>query len=418
MLAQQTDPFAEGAKSKIKLPKNAIIGSNAERKAAWDKLSETEQKQRLEQFKAIVEEAKAKALTNKQPEQISDTILTFTDNNRNRAYVNSRTKRVESKSTNENSPNLFNPIAYKKPCKACLPASNKILTADNDADGLDDDFETSLADGFTPLYHLSANENAGTGFAVYNDSSTLGINQTFNANPVFGPVTLLSYYRVKPYGISNIDGVPHGLIQIDYLTFWNRDDGLITGNLCLYLSLGFGVTILELGSHLFDKERSATLVAAPIVDGVYDTNFSNYKAYGYYTTAHENSPPFDQSLLFYPQNPVNFNSHIELALSRWKHSTYPFNPNYFPIFWESFILSIYAGIDISYIAGGIGYERYLELLYLADTIFFFCVIEHFEEQGGMFANIRINVGEPSNPMNNSGFIQDANVTFKLNKLVF
>jgi hypothetical protein len=417
LLAQQSDPFAEGAKSKLKLPKNAIVGSNAERKAAWDKLSETEQKQRLEQFKAIVEEAKAKALTNKQPEQISDTILTFTDNNRNRAFVNSRTKRVESKSTNENSPNLFNPIAYKKPCKGCLPASTKILTIDNDADGLDDGFETSLADGFTPLYHISANENSGTGFAVYNDSPVLGINQTFNANPVYGPVTLLSYYRVKPYGISNINGVPHGLIQIDYLTLWNRDDGLLSGNLCLTVAPTLGIILNEMGSHIFDKERSAALVAAPIVDGSYDTDFSQYKAYGYYTTAHEDSLGFDQSLLFNPLNPVNFNSHIELATSRWKHGTYPFNPNYLPIIWDSIILVTYLNIEIYYATGG-DYEVYLSLLNLADTVFFYCVVEHFEEQGGMFANIRINVGEPANPINNSGFIQEANLTFKLNKLVF
>ena len=306
MLAQQTTPFETGAISKIKLPKNAIIGSNAERKAAWDKLSEAEQKQRLEQFKSIVEEAKAKALQNKQPEEISDTVLTFTDKNRNRAYVNSKTKRVVANSPNEGSPNLFNPITYKKPCQGCQVDSNQILTADNDFDSLDDDFETALADGFTPLYHLSANENAGTGFAIYNDSSVLGISQVFNANPTFGPVTILSYYRVKPYGISNINGVPHGLIQIDYLTFWNKDDGLIVGNLCINLAPVLGFTINELGNHVFDKERSATLVAAPIVNGSYDTDFSNYKAYGFYTTAHENTFLLDQSILFYPQNPNQF----------------------------------------------------------------------------------------------------------------
>lgn len=43
-------------------------------------------------------------------------------------------------------------------------------------------------------------------------------------------------------------------------------------------------------------------------------------------------------------------------------------------------------------------------LFLADQAFFECAVERFQEQGGVYANTKINVGELKAPINNSGFI--------------
>lgn len=61
------------------------------------------------------------------------------------------------------------------------------------------------------------------------------------------------------------------------------------------------------------------------------------------------------------------------------------------------------------------YWIYLGELYAADTVFFTCVVEHFQEQGGVYSGTRINVGELSNPINGSGFIQDTEITNKFQK---
>ncbi len=574
LLAQETDHFANGAKAKIKLPKNAIVGSNAERKAAWDKLSETEQKERLEQFKKIVEEAKAKALKNPQPEQISDTMLTFTDKNGNRSYVNSKTQRAQPTELRDNS-TIFKPASYEKltfnepepnqptnatdgdcptgfstlggiisslPTTSVLngkvfvfvrgtdgavyyqtttgggsfsgylslsgiitsdPASasngtslaveatgtdsnryHKITTdgvnftawtagtvttttnsssnlngdiytfvqgqsgspslcvnitpngnptptptptpspsptpnfSDNDLDGLEDNFENNLADGFTPYYHVSGGENGGTGFATFNNSTPLTVSQ------LFGSVPPISYYRVKPLGTRYANGVPYGAIQLDYLTLWNKDDGLIASGWC-YVSAGFfGLAFDGLGDHNLDKERSAMLVAAPLVNGGYDSNLQNYKIHGLFTAAHEDTPGFDQSLYFFPYTPINYGLTFNLSLSRSKHATYPFNPAGIPIFWDWIIFSTYEYIWQLYYLGNIDYFTYQSLLNIADSVFFDCVIEHFQEQGGTFAGTRINVGEVAHPINNSGFIQETStngtsgLANKLNKSIF
>lgn len=538
LLAQQADPFTAGAKSKLKLPKNAIIGSNAERRAAWEKLSETEKNQRLEKFKAILENAKIKALKDKKAEKPSDTVLTFTYDNKSRKFLNAKTREVKAKDKNDGSATAY---LRPAPCDDCDPlpdptpeptpppqggnqyppigfldgidvnaatingwsfdpdnpsVSNDVhiyidgpagsgtgfaITAsqprpdvnqaygisgdhgysfqippqyadgqqhavyaygidtganpptllngspkyftlngnppppsgnDTDVDGLDDNFESALSDGFTPFYHVSANENAGTGFATFNNSLPLSINQLFSSVPP------ISYYRAKPLGTGSINGTgQYGFVQLDYLTLWNKDDGLIAGGFCYFLApaIGLSLDVIELGSHQYDRERSAILVAAPLVNGAYSTNIYDYRAYKFFTVAHEDTF-FDHSLLFYPQEPVNFGAHIELAFSQSKHSTYPYNPDYQPLFPDYVIASTYAGIEFSYAYGEISFETYLDLLYIADTVLFTCAVEHFQEQGGSFAGMRINVGELSHPINNSGFILDSEIANKLQKL--
>jgi hypothetical protein len=61
----------------------------------------------------------------------------------------------------------------------------------------------------------------------------------------------------------------------------------------------------------------------------------------------------------------------------------------------------------------IDFDTYLFYLAIASDVFYGCIIEHFQDQGGWYADSRVNVGEPSQPINGSGFIQDTELNGKL-----
>ncbi len=45
-------------------------------------------------------------------------------------------------------------------------------------------------------------------------------------------------------------------------------------------------------------------------------------------------------------------------------------------------------------------------------------MERFQDQGGIYANTRINVGELNQPLNGSNFIQDAELSNQLGRLFY
>jgi hypothetical protein len=98
--------------------------------------------------------------------------------------------------------------------------------------------------------------------------------------------------------------------------------------------------------------------------------------------------------------------HLNLALSRSKHATYNFNPDFYPIFQYWVIADTYAGIWALYAAQIIDEQVLLLSLAIADDVFYACVVERFSNQGATYAEPRINVGEPDHPINGCGFIQD------------
>jgi hypothetical protein len=280
---------------------------------------------------------------------------------------------------------------------------------DADADGLPESFEGQLADAFTPEYHVSGGEEPGTGMALFQD----GVPQTVRETRP--PTPPISHYRVQPLGFSKAsDGSVVSVLRIDYLTLWNRDDGpdSVTCDIDVGLLGGLvGVDLLHmfegLLAHRLDNERSAVLVAAPTTVPSFNLDPSAYRAYAYFTTAHEGDPVFDQSTFIVPGTPVPANSHILLALSRSKHGTYTFNPDFYPLFPADIIGIVYAEIDLLRATEVIGDVLYLVLNEIADTLFFGCAIERFEEQGGQYAQTRINIGEPlGHAINGSGFIED------------
>jgi len=287
---------------------------------------------------------------------------------------------------------------------------------DDDGDGLPESFENQLADLFTPLYFISADEHSGTGFARFGDF----VPQT--PVEVLPPVPPISHFRVKPLGFtSDASGQQYGVIQVDYLTLWNRDDGLRVGGDCRALAaivggvLGLDMSFLldRLKSHRLDNERSAVLLAAPSAGFVYNSDPAAYSLHSFYTAAHEGEPLFDHSAFGFPAEPVPAGNHLLLAASQSKHATYSFDPGHFPLFPAILIVDAFATLDLLYFSGQISFETYLYLNAVFSTVFYSCIVEHFDNQGGAYAVTRINVGEPGRPLNGSGFIEDAELHEKL-----
>jgi len=289
-----------------------------------------------------------------------------------------------------------------------LSGATAMTGSDADGDGLSDDFESQLAAGFVPVYH--AGERAGTGFADFGDWVPQQVIQTFPPTPV------LSKYRVRPLGFSTdpATGQQYGFVQIDYLTLWNRDDGLELGTFCeanldfLLGLVGVGVTQFLDGAknHKLDNEWSSVLAYAPTaVPFAYADDPSGYLAASYRLAAHEGTP-MDKSMYAFFSPGVPINNHLNVALSRSKHGTYSFSPDYLPLIPDGIIFAVNFAIDDLYFTGVIEYDYYLYFLYLSDVTFYSCVVEHFTEQGGGYPGTFTNVGELSQPINGSHYILD------------
>jgi hypothetical protein len=281
---------------------------------------------------------------------------------------------------------------------------------DQDNDGLPDAFENQLADAFTPYYHVSTGETDN--FATFFDYVPETVDQRLGPHP-------LSYFRVKPLGfVYDGTGRQYGAIQINYLTLWDHDSGLQIGGLCdALVGIAGGVMGIDLANlltvltgHDLDDEHSAALVLAPTPSSyLYDSTAADYQAYMYYTAAHEGTF-FDESAYWIPWTPFVAGQHVQYWLSLAKHSTYPFNPDYMPLMPGWVIWTYYDTLDQLYSDNIISPQVYYYLLYVGDTVFFACVVEHFGEQGGALASPRINVGEPTAgyTLNGCGFILDPN----------
>lgn len=386
------DAFTTSGRTLYTIPSNAVVGSTDERRNAYNALSETEKTEVSQKAEEFVKNA----TPTKQAEVSIN--LSFVDSVGNN-------NEISSKASVEDSSDFFGRVVART-CAGCSPP---IITGDSDSDGLLDTFENSLADGFTPFYFVSGGENAGTGFARFNDSVPQTVSQIFGSTPP------ISHFRVKPLGtFSRNGGIQYGVIQINYHTLWNKDDGTVGSPYCIIQPV---IDLTSLGSHSLDNEYSAVLVAAPIVNSTYDSNLQNYKLYEVYTAAHEGTF-FDQSRYYKLQSPYSFNSHIKLALSRSKHATYAFNPDYFPITPRYVIVSAYYNLQAAFNSGAISYPRYLAILAIYDSTFFGCAIERFQEQPGVFANTRINIGELNQPINGSKFIQDTELSNQLNRYFY
>lgn len=302
---------------------------------------------------------------------------------------------------------------------------------DADFDGLPESFEDALAENFTPIYHTSAGEVDN--YSTFHDMTPQMVKDRFGQNPVL-------YYRVTPLYIRYN---PHrymyeSFIRIDYLTLWDHDSGLPDNTGC-DITPPFDSLVANIGGpHDIDNERSALLVSGPVFDPYnawgFNLDANQYSALSVFTAAHEGEFTDQSAYHNFPQSPMWPGSHIELWHSLWKHATYTSNPNFhallpeYIIFIEFFFLGyIFFDIynpfcdnrfwdwswdlpfpDCSYRDPWSNPYFYIILagFYYATVVTFGCVVERFHEQGGQFANPRINVGEPFQPINGSSFIQD------------
>jgi hypothetical protein len=277
--------------------------------------------------------------------------------------------------------------------------SINIQEGDNDFDGLPDSFENQVADAFTPYYAVSLGE--WDQFCTFGDFVPQSVAVLYGGYP-------LSYFRVTPQGFITLQGQQYSALRADYLTLWNHDSGLVGGGgACALDLLGITDIIGELSSHTIDNERSAALLLAPVaVPDTYNLDPSAYASYSYYLAGHEDTF-FDQSYLLYPGPPLPAGNHLLLFLSLSKHATYTFNPNYLPLIPAYVLVSTIAFLDFLYFTGQISEIEWLIYTGLAYDTYYGCVVERFSTpQFAYIADPRINVGEVSNPINSSRFIQD------------
>jgi hypothetical protein len=384
-----------GASALYGYPSNAALGATAEARAAYNALTEAQKADAAATIQQLIADA-----TDDGSHEPGSINLSFTgDVADDQMAINADAKKSG-----------FSGFSNGTASDACADCG-----IDNDADGLHDKLEAGLANGFTPIYHVSAGENPGTGFARFLDS----VPQTVDLNQPIQVIPPISHYRVKPLGIFTrvSDGLRYGLIQINYMTLWNRDDGLVASGFCPAYPI---INLTNLLNHPLDNEWTAILVAAPVVNGGYDPIKANYKMYEVFTAAHQGVQVFDQSMYFSLATPVSIDNHLNLFFAKSKHGTYVFNPDYYPITQAWVIFSVYAALAYMYATSQINWWEYIAYLALANDFFFACVIERFQEQGGLYAdaNKRINVGELTHPINSSRFIQDTALSNQLSLLFY
>jgi hypothetical protein len=345
---------------------------------------------------------------------------------------NSQTELSIATSMREYHPAATSTIAASQattaPAYSCCQPRPVQLDHDLDGDGLPDDgppnlsgktsdgFETVLAKEFMPVYFISTGEQQQ--FATFGDYVPWTVSSTIGTNPPN------SYIHVTPLGLAaDQSGNQLYAIRVDYLSLWNADGGLVGGGAaCFYSYFGLDSVINQVSGHDLDAERSVMLLAAPAVNGKYNPDPNAYSLYSLYTAAHEGTF-FDQSEYADFSTPVPAGNHVDLAQSVSKHSTYGFNPNYYPITPDWFIVDVNEVIDEEYADGDIDDATYAILLAAADDTFYGCLVERFGDQGGQAPNPVINVGEVNHPLNGSTFIEDdssraLNLADKLNDPVF
>ena len=389
------------------LPENAVVGSTPERKAAWDALSEEGRKEIFKQVApyladALKEAMKSRDISDRRSNIIPPSQLDFVG-------WDGMPQRIPTSPLAQDIKELFE--------NSNQGTANSLNGWNKESDPgtlLRGGFYDSLADLFTPYYHVSYGEPDQ--FATFqNNHVQLIVDQLKGRTP-------FSYYRVHPMGFLTQNGTKYGFYKIDYLTLWNHDSGLAINpwsyiNMWLdffwYYDPPLAYAILAIidgvdRGHDFDTERSAVLVGAPVVSNDYNPNPNAYYVYSAYAAAHEGTDA-DHSTYSSPASPIQ--GHVELFLALSKHGTYFGNPNGLPLAPGWLIDTCYLTAQNLYLQGLISFSTYSTLAYYFDLTFFNAITERFISggySGFTDSNRRINVGEPiTNPyqiLNGAGFI--------------
>jgi IPT/TIG domain/Bacterial Ig-like domain (group 2) len=407
------------------LPAQAVIGSTSQRQAAYNSLTPAQRQAAIAKIQPYMQSAFINALIQHRS-SISNQDLLVHAAGLDGAMTHdlSQALGLQSQLTVTGAGGAAATVMIYPAAQSAFAAnspSGQIAGADLDHDGLPDAFENQLAAEFTPFYHVSGGDPDN--FATFLNQVPEVVDQLLGPHP-------FSYFRVQPLSFAtSTAGVEYGFIRVDYLTLWDHDSGLSIGGDCDTLIglaggiLGFDLLNLlnvQFFSHALDDEHGAALLAAPTVNGAFNLDPSQYVAVSYYTAAHEGTL-FDHSEFINPSTPITANNHIVLYLSRNKHSTYVFDPDGLPIVPGDLIAIYYLTLDELLAAGIIDDLTFLAFQFVGDTVFFDCVIEHFDDQGGAFASSQVNVGEPAagSILNDAGFILDPHhVLPKLTELLW
>lgn len=289
----------------------------------------------------------------------------------------------------------------------------KQIPVDADQDKLPDALEEALSQAWVPRYFISGGEK--NNFAFFADNPNAVVITGTQASPPIG------YYGVMPLFRGKRDGVTYGFTQINYATFWDRDDGLAVDRNCLrrlgtilgLIGVTLGQAVDHLGGHPMDEEHSAALVAAPMAGSQYNPDPAAYRLYMFYTAAHENTKS-DRSMYLRARQPIAPGHHLELYLSLSKHATYAFDPTGLPLVPEWMIVAAFWTIELLFILGVLTPRIYVGLLRLAEVAFFECAIEHWQKRDdGVFPSPVINTGSQKHPLNGSSWIRNSSFAKKL-----
>lgn len=287
---------------------------------------------------------------------------------------------------------------------------------DADGDRLPDTLEEALWHAWVPRYFLSQAEKSN--FVFFQDNPTQKIIERTQATPPVG------YFSALPLFRAPLGGVPHGFAQINFATFWDRDEGPAIAGDCRALvrviqvltSIPLLQVVDSIGRHQWDEEHSAALVAAPLAGNDYHRDPAAYRLYNFYTAAHENKPG-ERSFYLFPRRPIDRGQHMKLALSLQKHATYPGNPEGVPLVPDEYIDLTFDFITLLFQLQYIPAYIYFGLLHLASIVFFDCFVERFRQRDdGVTPSPMINVGEPGdrgNPINRSSWIENSPFPGKL-----
>jgi hypothetical protein len=291
---------------------------------------------------------------------------------------------------------------------------------DQDGDSMPDELEGRVWTSWRPTYFISLFEPDQ--FATFKDAPQEQVDQVFGAFPP------INHVRVKPLGFGFAFGQQWGYLQVDYFTLWNADSGLIPPIDCgleiaelddLLGTIVGGATsaaALLFSRHPLDNEWSTQLLGAPTTKpSTYNGDQAAYKLLSFRTAAHEDTV-LDHSKVYLS---VDETVPPGLWLSLSKHGTYNFNPNGLAIA-GAFGDAASATASSLLSTGVLTQEQYDEAQRLIGVVFYACLVEtHIPWSSGRSDLSRSkNIGEVSHPINGSGFIVDAGIKDKLNKVIF
>jgi hypothetical protein len=424
----------------LDLPDGAVPGSTPDQREAWQSLTPEQQTDTLAQFQELVapkiEQAAAEHAQQDQPAPLDASVVETVALNGFIAGGGSSIVPITAPDAQRGSnlvdAGLAAQIESTEQSPAVAAAASVATTdgVDADLDGLPESFEDQVAAGFQPLYIMSETERSNTGFARFADSPTQTITQVNTDENQWPEV----HQRVVPLGFEEVPGVGRfSVVRLDYLTLWNKDDGIATlltsnclGSDLVDLLLGiFGLrpVLDQFSSHPLDNERTVILAAAPSGQE-FNLDPTAYRAYVYYAAAHEETF-LDHSQLFGVQGGDPYSTAPNYEGRRWfwetlaKHATYSFDLLYpysvdgLPLLPDWIIASTYAAIDSLYFFGILNPFLYDLFIYIANTVFFGCAVERTVFPFANFPVFAVNVGEPGHPLPGYQFIEDQRINRKL-----